>query len=208
MLEVTNDNRKLARYQSFRRAAISVIVLALSIITLFGRSTLPEFYHDRIETFGVMLILTGIFGRLWSTLYIDGRKSDTVVQTGPYSITRNPLYLFSAVAAAGVGAQLGSVVAGVGSSVLCITVFHFVSLREEGFLLARFGHPYEEYCSRVPRLFPDLRLYQDQELVTIRPRILIKTLLDGLVFFLALPFFEIVENLQEAELLPVLFRFW
>ena len=109
---------------------------------------------------GVLLIFLGIAGRLWSTLYIGGRKSEEVVTGGPYSITRNPLYVFSSMAAAGVGAQMGSIVAMVGFGLICAAAFHIVILREERFLKEVLGAPYLAYLARVPRFFPTLPIYQ------------------------------------------------
>lgn len=206
--EHAKDAAAMERYQRLRRAAVALILIAVVLVTAFGRSSLPDLHHERMEKLGIMLILTGIAGRLWSILYIGGRKSEAVVQYGPYSITRNPLYLFSAVAAGGVGAQLGSVVAAVGFALLCVVIFHVVILREERFLGARFGRPYDDYRSRVPRFFPDVRLYRDQEFVTFKPRVLVKTLLDGMWFFLSLPLFEVIENAQDAGWLPILFHLW
>ena len=203
-----SSDRALERYQRIRRATVLVTALALSGAMLFGRSTLPDIYHEPLELFGVMLMVTGIGGRLWSTLYIGGRKSAEVVETGPYSVTRNPLYLFNAVAAAGAGAQLGSIMAMVGFGALCAVGFYIVVLREEEFLRARLGRPYEDYCARVPRFLPDFRLYRDQAEVTFRPRLLRNTLRDGLVVFLALPLFETIEVAQDAGVLPVLCHMW
>lgn len=203
-----NSDAALERYQRLRRAAIALIVVVLTAVMAFGRSTLPEYLHERLEMVGIMLIVVAIMGRLWSILYIGGRKSATVVETGPYSITRNPLYLFSALAAAGVGAQLGSLAAALGFALLCAMVFHVVILREESFLRTRLGQPYADYCARVPRFLPDLRLYRDQSEVTFRPRVLVSTLRDGLFFFLAMPLFETVERAQDAGTLPVLFHMW
>lgn len=195
-------------YQRMRRLAVAGIILFVSVILVFGRSELPSLYHERLETIGIMLIVIGIGGRLWSILYIGGRKSAKVVSTGPYSVTRNPLYVFSTIAAAGAGAQMGSVLATVGFALVCAVAFHFVILREEDYLRSRLGRDYEEYLARVPRFFPRPSLYRDQDTVTFRPRVLFTTLRDGLVFFIAMPLFELVEHSQNLGLIPIIFRIW
>jgi hypothetical protein len=159
------------------------------------------------ETVGVVLIFLGIIGRLWATLYIGGRKSAEVVSGGPYSITRNPLYLFSSIAAAGVGAQLGSITATIGFGAICAAAFHIVILREEKFLKEALGAPFLAYMARVPRFFPKLSLYEEGDTGSFQPRLLLITLMDGLVFLVALPAFELVDGAQQAGMLPVLFRF-
>jgi hypothetical protein len=67
------------------------------------------------------------------------------------------------------------------------------------------GSAYKDYLGRVPRFLPNLFLYRDQAEVTFRPRKLRDTLLDGIVFFAAVPFFELIEHGQETGLVPVLF---
>jgi protein-S-isoprenylcysteine O-methyltransferase Ste14 len=198
----------LHAYQRMRRLVLAIIVVMLFVALLFGQSIFPpdSIIHETLEMVGILLIFLGIVGRLWSTLYIGGRKSAEVVTGGPYSITRNPLYLFSTLAAAGVGAQVGSILATIGLAVLCAGAFHVVILREERFLKEELGAPYLAYLARVPRFFPNLSLYQEGDTGSFKPRLLLNTLLDGLVFLVALPAFEMIDGAQKSGTLPVLFR--
>ncbi|OHV86372.1 methyltransferase family protein [Mesorhizobium sp. ORS 3428] len=206
----TNDNPPagLGGYQQMRRLVLAVLIAVLFAALLFGQSSFPPEtpVHETIEMVGVLLIFLGIVGRLWSTLYIGGRKSAEVVTGGPYSITRNPLYVFSTVAAAGVGAQIGSFTGIILFAVLCAGAFHIVILREEKYLKQVLGAPYEAYLARVPRFFPKLSLYQEGDTGSFKPRLLLNTLLDGLVFLVALPAFELIDGAQQSGMLPVLFR--
>lgn len=200
--------KSLGPYQRWRRRLLAIFLALLVGALLFCQSVFPPNtpIHEFIETAGILLIFLGIIGRLWSTLYIGGRKSAQVVTGGPYSITRNPLYLFSSVAAIGVGAQMGSFVIAIGFGVLCAVAFHLVILREEKYLTQALGSPYKAYLERVPRFFPKLSLYHEGDTGSFRPRLLLTTLLDGLVFFVAVPLFEVVDAAQLAGTLPVLFR--
>lgn len=203
-----NSLQDLTTYQTWRRIIIGGLLVVLCLMLLFVQSIfLPETaMHEGIEMAGVVLIFLGIVGRLWSTLYIGGKKSAMVVTSGPYSITRNPLYLFSAVAAAGVGAQTGSLVTTVLFFVLCAVAFHFVILREEKFLAAAFGAEFSAYCARVPRFFPDITVYREGTAEGFQSKRLLMTLLDGLVFLVAMPIFEIIDHAQVSGALPVLFQ--
>lgn len=202
------ERSALSRYQSLRRLTLALLVLVLLTALLFGQSVFaPEsLVHEAIEMFGVLLIFLGIVGRLWATLYIGGRKSEELVTGGPYSITRNPLYVFSSLAAAGVGAQIGSFLAMVGFGFLCAGAFYIVILREERFLRDAMGAPYEAYMKRVPRFWPRLSLYEEGNTGSFKPKLLLNTLLDGLVFLVAMPFFETIDAAQTSGWLPVLFR--
>ncbi|MBP0437482.1 methyltransferase family protein [Tianweitania sediminis] len=193
----------MARYQAARRAVLALVVLFGGIGLIFSGSARSEFLHEAIEGYGLALILVGIGGRLWATLYIDGRKSSEVVQSGPYSIMRNPLYFFSTIAIMGVGAQTGSIMIALICAAVCALCFHFVALHEERYLAERLGQAYLNYKARVPRFFPNPTLYRDQAMVTFRPRYLNRTLLDGLVFFVSIPVLEFIESGQALGWIPV-----
>lgn len=208
MLKQDNSMSALALYQKARRYVLGALIVLLFSLLLFGQSLYPPetALHEGVEMVGILLIVLGIAGRLWSTLYIGGRKAAAVVTNGPYSITRNPLYVFSTVAAAGVGAQMGSVVATLGFAALCAAAFHVVILREEKFLSATFGAPYLDYMARVPRFWPKPSLYHEGETEGFQPKRLLTTLVDGLVFLVAMPVFELIDHAQTTGALPVLFR--
>ena len=203
-----NSRKQLQSFQRLRRLTLAALLALVFVVLLFGQSRFPPetAVHEAVEMIGIVLIVIGIAGRLWSTLYIGGRKSATVVSDGPYSITRNPLYVFSSIAAIGVGAQMGSITAAVGFGVVCAAAFHFVILREEKYLSANLGADYRAYLAEVPRFFPRLSLYREGDTAGFRPSILLVTLLDGLVFLVAMPFFEIIDTAQLSGALPVLFR--
>ena len=134
---------RLQSYQRLRRITLAALLALVFAVLLFGQSLFPPEtpVHEAIEMIGIVLIFVGIAGRLWSTLYIGGRKSVSVVTDGPYSITRNPLYVFSSIAAMGVGAQMGSITAMVGFGLACAAAFHIVILREEKYLAGQSRRP-------------------------------------------------------------------
>ncbi|MCT7378521.1 methyltransferase family protein [Chelativorans salis] len=200
--------KAMAAYQAMRRYVLAFLIGVICFLLIFSSSLQSEMMHELLEAYGLALILVGIGGRLWSTLYIGGRKSAEVVSTGPYSVVRNPLYFFSTLAAAGVGAQTGSFAITALAAAFCMIAFYVVALREERHLKAVLGEPYRAYLERVPRFFPDPRLFKDRDEVTFRPRIFNRTLVDGLAFFAALPFFELIERGQEMGLISVLFRLY
>lgn len=94
------------------------------------------------------------------------RKDKVLATTGPYSRTRNPLYLGSALLAA------GFIVAGhswVGGSLVgaYFVVFYYAVMRnEEEDLRVRFGAVFERYAHIVPLFLP--RIVNPSELADLR----------------------------------------
>ena len=128
-------------------------------------------------------------------------KKAEIVDRGPYSITRNPLYVFSFIGAFGVGAQTGSVTIGAIFAVATFLVFLRTVGREEAWLAEHFGAPYAAYCARTPRFLPNPTRWRDAEELIVRPAFFVRTLRDGLVFLAAIPVMEGIEHLQSSGLI-------
>jgi protein-S-isoprenylcysteine O-methyltransferase Ste14 len=159
------------------------------------------------ELTGTLAIFLAIAGRGWSLFYIGGRKNSELVTFGPYSITRNPLYFFSLVGIAGVGAQTGSLLS-MGIFVMVAYLAFDMAMRgEEAYLESRYGSGFEEYRRAVPRLWPDLSLWRECEDVPLRSAQAIGSLRDGIVFLGAWIGIELIRLGQTAGLLPVIWTF-
>jgi len=162
--------------------------------------------HEGIEWVGNCLLLLCVLGRGWCTMYIGGRKKAELVQNGPYSLSRNPLYVFSVIGCAGIGARAGSLTAVVLLALACYAVFAIVVQKEERFLSEKFGAAYDKYKNRVPRFWPRFSVWQDREVIETTPRLVLLSVRDAVLFYLAIPGLEIIETLHEHGTLPVLFR--
>lgn len=201
--------RSLGNYQHLRRIWLFVALIFVTLGLLFVKTAWQsEFTYRAIQFCSIGLIWVGILGRLWSILYIGGRKALEVVTTGPYSMMRNPLYFFSAIASVGVGGLSGSLIIAALAGILCMIAFLIVIKREEEFLGGTFGKPYAHYCARVPRFFPAFSLFKDEDSLEVSLRRVYSTLFDGLVFFAALPLFGLISYLQNSGFLPVLLRLY
>ena len=195
----------LQRVQKIRKWVIGVCLMAVVGLALFTHTTgRAQVLHEGLESLGLGAIVFAIVGRAWCSLYIGGRKKAEIVDTGPYSISRNPLYVFSYAAAFGVGAQTGSLTLALLFVVIAVVVFHFTIKREEAWLLNAFGEPYAAYMRRTPRCGPDFSRWRDNPSLEVRPRFFLTTLRDGLVFLLAVPIFEGIEKLQSMGWLATL----
>jgi protein-S-isoprenylcysteine O-methyltransferase Ste14 len=193
----------LSTIQLRRKQMLAVLVALIAICVLFIRSYWAEggAVHEAVEDAGLVLILVCVLGRAWSTLYIGGRKKAELVREGPYSISRNPLYLFSFIGVAGLGAGAGSVTLALILLGITYVVFRWVVAHEEAFLSAAHGEAYARYLKEVPRFVPDFRLWHDVDKIDVTPRLVVRTTLEASLFFLAYPVFETIEWLQEAGLL-------
>lgn len=78
-------------------------------------------------------------------------KSATVVTTGVYRLTRNPMYLGLALILLGLAVYLASVWALFGPLVFAAYITRFQIVPEERVLTARFGAAFSTYCARVRR---------------------------------------------------------
>lgn len=190
--------------QRWRKLAIFAGLPLLVAATTFVRAV-PVLEHP-VEHLCLVAIMICVIGRAWCSLYIGGRKTREIVSTGPYLVSRNPLYVFTFIGAFGVGAQTGSLTVGAIFSLAAWIVFRLVVAREEQFLGSAFGKTYQDYRARVPRFWPDLRRWSDPAELNISPRFFMRTVLDGAVFLLALPVFEGLEHLQQIGWLDTLYR--
>lgn len=186
--------------QSRRKQILLALVVLIAVALLFVGSYWEEGgpVHEAIENLGLVLIFVCVLGRAWSTIYIGGRKKFHLVREGPYSISRNPLYLFSFLGVVGLGAMSGTILLGLLLLLPAYLVFRWVVAREEAHLLAAHGEAFSRYMSEVPRFLPDLRRWHDVERIEVTPRLVVRTALEACLFFIAYPVFEIVEWLQSS----------
>lgn len=160
--------------------------------------------HEVIELTGLALIFLCVLGRLWSILYVGGRKSDQLVTSGPYSLMRNPLYFFSTIGAVGIGLTFGSAILALALGALTFMVLHATARREAAFLADRFGIAYTAYAERTPLFWPNPFGYRDLSEVSFSPRVLKRTFFDALYFLAVFPAVEFVEYLHTAHIFPTL----
>jgi protein-S-isoprenylcysteine O-methyltransferase Ste14 len=200
--------RDLAEVQLVRKLALAVASAIGVVLFAFTNSSLTAWdsTHEMIEWIGIVAIVVCILGRTWTSLYIAGRKGEQFVAVGPYSISRNPLYFFSILGAAGAGAQLGSITAGFVFGVLAWGVFYLVVRQEESVMSERHGDAFAAYMASVPRFMPNLRLWRDLPTLTIMPPKILRTFGDAIFLLLAVPVAEGFEQLQNIGLLPILLR--
>ncbi|GAA7261499.1 hypothetical protein HpCK38_18050 [Helicobacter pylori] len=134
-----------------------------AIWVIFSQSALPQIVQNLMLVGGFCLIMVGVLGRLYATLYIGGMKNrgsdgNSFVKEGVYGICRNPLYLFSFIGFIGlllIKGQLSFLIVGI----IAYLLAYRVTIRdEETYLEGLYGECYRQFLKDVPRFFPDTRI--------------------------------------------------
>ena len=178
-----------------------LLVLFLVPFILLNQQTKNTNY-EIAQMLGYFLIIVCVLGRSYSTLFIGGRKNNEVICVGPYSIVRNPLYVFSFLGVVGIGLQTSTITFALLLPLIFLLYYPFVVLREESFLLHKFGQSYRDYMHQVPRWIPKPSLWREPEHVDTSPAFVRRTMLDASIFFLALPAFKAFEYVSVSGWLP------
>ncbi|WP_323018709.1 isoprenylcysteine carboxylmethyltransferase family protein [Castellaniella sp.] len=197
----------LAQAQVRRRRALGVLaVLAIAVLPWIG-SAWPQsgWMNEGLEWTGLALLVLAVLGRCACMLYLGGRKGADLVAEGPYSVSRNPLYVFSILAVFGIGLQTGSLVVGLVLMGLAGLIFYWIVGEEEILLRQAFGESYAAYCQRTPKFLPEWSLWQSPQHVTVDLHGVWKTVRDALPYFLSIPVFEAIEAAQQAGWVHVYF---
>jgi protein-S-isoprenylcysteine O-methyltransferase Ste14 len=199
-----NELQMLQRKRKQALRMVGVLCVGAIIVTeSYWRSTQPNFLAV-LRAIGFLLILTCIFGRTWSTLYIGGLKKKELIKLGPYSIVRNPLYVFTILGTSGIGLLTGSLLLGLAIGAATTFIFWRVVLAEEEFLAGVFGADFSRYMASVPRFWPRFASWRDAEELRVKPGLVVQTFLDASLFLLAVPLIWLKAQGQAAGWLPVL----
>jgi len=160
-----SEGRSVAERLRKPFSVVSVMLL-VALIWLAAGTSSPE---GRLAetTVGFLLAATAALGRMWCAMYIAGRKDSVLCVIGPYSLCRNPLYLFSSFGLLGIVLTAHRPVAAL-CAFVAFWCYHSLVIRKEELRLTKlFGSAYDDYCGRVPAVWPRLRGYVDDTPLTI-----------------------------------------
>jgi len=136
------------------RVTLSFVVVIGIIVKEILLGTRPRAYtfQDPWSIVGIILVLMGAGLRSWSAGIIV--KSQVLATTGPYALTRHPLYLGSMFLACGF-----LVIIGRPENILIIiaaALFLYLPVirGEERFLAGRFGAQWDEYTKQTAGVLP------------------------------------------------------
>lgn len=193
--------------EKYRLILSKVFVASIVALLLFSASRweLAPLSAWLLDSLGLILLLVACLGRVWCTMYLGGYKNSKVVTAGPYSMVRNPLYVFSFIGAIGLGLLSHSLLITALLLVFFIGIYPFVIAKEEANLHGLFGDDYEQYCAKTPRLMPSLKLFSKSSQLPVDSKRLEWSFFDSGAFVLAFIALTGIRLAHESGVLPVLF---
>jgi protein-S-isoprenylcysteine O-methyltransferase Ste14 len=138
-----------------------VIALAVALDRWVVPLPVPLAEHLAVRAIGFALLIAAIAVAIWTALTFrrhdttirPDRPSRTLIDSGPFAYSRNPIYLAEIVALAAAGVVFNRLTLVLVAPLFKVLVERLAVRREEAFLLHRFGAAYEAYCQRVGRWF-------------------------------------------------------
>ncbi len=156
---------------------------------------------------GCLFITICVLGRIYCSILIAGKKTLELIQTGPFSLVRNPLYVFSFIGMIGIAMQFTIITIPVLLAVVFCVYYPKVVSVEEQRLNAMFGQSFEEYKKQVPRWLPRTLKMKMVDSIETNPKIILKSMRDASMFFLSVPAFALLAFLHQT-ILPTLWQLW
>lgn len=156
---INTDPPMSGTYRYRCRMHLTLVVLLVAWLgagfspTFVPPGSLPAILADYI---GWLMFFGGLCLRFWATWFIGGRKSTEVICYGPYSLTRNPLYVGTFLMILSLAFLLKSPTFAAATAIVIAYYCVAVVPLEERLLRHHFGTVYVNYCQSVPRWFPRL----------------------------------------------------
>lgn len=179
-------SRALDDFLTRHRIGVWRVVVAFVLASLlFGHSRWDGTWVSPLMlTLGMVGVSLATVGRLWCALYISGRKNNTLVTSGPYSLCRHPLYVCNFLGIVGLGAMTESLMVTAVLASAFALMYPAVIRTEDRFLSSAFPE-FAEYARRTPAFFPRLSLYRGESTWTVHVSSFQRNIADS-VWFLGL----------------------
>jgi protein-S-isoprenylcysteine O-methyltransferase Ste14 len=182
-----------------------LIAVAILLLLLFTSHSWQEhtFWDMTLQWLGYIFIVTTTLGRIWCFIYISGYKDEQLIQYGPYSLVRNPLYVFSFIGTVGLGLASENLLALALMVILFCVLYPSVVLEEESTLKTIYGKAFESYIEKTPRWIPNFKHFNEIEEYPVKPRIFIKAMLESMWFLWFYMILQVIEEFHHMGILPV-----
>lgn len=163
---------------------------------------------DLLFFIGLVLAAVASMGRLWCSVYIAGYKDAKLIQKGPYSMCRNPLYFFSLIGAIGVGLTTETITVPLVLGLSFLAYYPLVIKKEEQKLAKLFPDEFTSYCQRVPRLFPRNLNVDEPNTYEMNPRLFRHHMFSALWFIWGIGVLEMIEAVHELHVVPIYWQLY
>ena len=138
------------------------MIYAIAAVAAFGAAMVaPASFPPgpAVRAIGVAMLAIGATLDLWAaatmwrskTNIMPNRPAKALVSTGPFRLTRNPIYVGNTIALAGLGGIFDNAWFVAAALAAAIAVDRLAIAREELHLAKRFGADWQEYARRTPR---------------------------------------------------------
>lgn len=136
--------------------ALFCMLLAMLLNYLFPNLKLINQPYNKL---GIAFIVLGFINLVWSfslfkknkTPIIPGQKPTFAVMEGPYSFTRNPMYLSITLALFGIALYIGNILAFIAPIIFFAAMNYVFIPFEENLMEDIFGRKYLDYKKKVRR---------------------------------------------------------
>lgn len=183
-----------------------ILMAAMLCISTSGWEDRSPLVATALFFLGTILVGLATVGRLWCSLYIAGYKTNYLVTVGPYSVSRNPLYLCTLVGAVGIGLATKTLLFPLIILIAFILYYPFVIKVEEAELTRLHKRAFVAYRKIVPRFIPKISLLQEPKEYVVKPIVFRKHMFDAIWFVWGLGFLAIIDGLQKVRVLPIIFK--
>lgn len=157
---------------------------------------------------GIILAAVGALGRLWCSSYVAGNKNRRLIDVGPYSLTRNPLYFFSFIGGLGIAITTETIVIPVIFTIWFFWYYRAVIAGEEIYLKSAFGTDFQRYRDHVPRLLPRRSGFREPDRWELSPRSFRRSLTEVVWFIVAAVLIHALHDIRLEMGAPALFTLY
>lgn len=181
-----------------------ILVAVVVLVAVSERPLLTGLPGEIVQLLGLVLMTCAALGRIWCSTFIAGFKDTVLVESGPYSALRHPLYSLSMIGMLGTGLATRSIALTV-SIVAVLAVTHALAARsEERLLRSLHGAAYDRYAACTPAFVPRLARYSVPESLEVRPRVFWKAFLDAGTLLGVYVLIRAADALQATGITPTL----
>ncbi len=185
------------------RLATLLFVVALCLTSSRWAQTLPVAGH-LLGFIGWMLVGVGVMGRIWAGSYICGCKNVKLMMDGPYSLCRNPLYLFSFIGGLGAMLVTQTLLFPALFALIFLSYYQPVMRSEELVLRAIHGASFESYQRGVPLFWPRHIRFNEPEHYSMSAKQFRRFLIEVIWFIVIAALVQVLHQLHVNAFLPTL----